>query len=359
MLPENSIRFRFGRALMLRFRTLVPRKAGHMILGTGRAEAVFSAWEDLGIAKGLRKWAEHALPYGSANLQNLLDRRRAAREAAAGFTGLHSRFAAAHGYPLSLDNPQTFSEKIQWRKLNDRNPLLPVFADKLLAKSWVEDRLGEDLSVPTLFAIKDPRHLPEDIADQDVLLKVTHASARNLFVKLGGGITRNEIIRRISRDYYRDYGTLIHEWAYSQVDRSIIAEPVLRKLDGSLPDDLKLHMMDGELKLVQFNKSGLDAATLRQKIESTAYISKDWTLLPVTRAGGEISELPSRPRQLDRILQIANSLSRGIDYLRVDFFLCDDDFYVSEMSFYTSSGFKPFSPSSFDRELGQSWTLPN
>ena len=26
------------------------------------------------------------------------------------------------GYPLNLDNPQTFNEKLQWLKLNDRHP---------------------------------------------------------------------------------------------------------------------------------------------------------------------------------------------------------------------------------------------
>ncbi|MDR0327212.1 MAG: hypothetical protein LBI05_02835 [Planctomycetaceae bacterium] len=32
--------------------------------------------------------------------------------------------------PLSLENPQRFSEKIQWLKLYDRNPLHTMKADK-------------------------------------------------------------------------------------------------------------------------------------------------------------------------------------------------------------------------------------
>ena len=40
------------------------------------------------------------------------------------------------GKPLDLDNPKTFSEKLQWLKLYDRNPEYCTMVDKYEVKKW-------------------------------------------------------------------------------------------------------------------------------------------------------------------------------------------------------------------------------
>ena len=41
------------------------------------------------------------------------------------------------GKVLDLDNPQTFNEKLQWLKLNDRKPEYTEMVDKFMAKKYV------------------------------------------------------------------------------------------------------------------------------------------------------------------------------------------------------------------------------
>ena len=43
---------------------------------------------------------------------------------------LKALFRLKQGYALNLKDPKTFSEKVQWIKLHDRNPLMPRCADK-------------------------------------------------------------------------------------------------------------------------------------------------------------------------------------------------------------------------------------
>jgi hypothetical protein len=50
-----------------------------------------------------------------------------------------------------LDAPRTFTEWVQWRKLNERSLALAALTDKLHAKSHVAARLGEQWVVPTLW----------------------------------------------------------------------------------------------------------------------------------------------------------------------------------------------------------------
>lgn len=47
------------------------------------------------------------------------------------------------GYPLDLENPKTFSEKLQWLKVNYREPIQTVMVDKYEAKNFIAQRVGE------------------------------------------------------------------------------------------------------------------------------------------------------------------------------------------------------------------------
>ena len=49
-------------------------------------------------------------------------------------------FIYNHGKFLNLTNPKTFNEKIQWIKLNDRNPLMTLYADKYEVRKIVEKK---------------------------------------------------------------------------------------------------------------------------------------------------------------------------------------------------------------------------
>ena len=54
------------------------------------------------------------------------------------------------GFPLNLKNPQRFSEKLQWLKLYDHNPLYTTMVDKYLAKQYIADKIGAEYVIPTL-----------------------------------------------------------------------------------------------------------------------------------------------------------------------------------------------------------------
>ena len=43
---------------------------------------------------------------------------------------------------LDLNNPRTFNEKMQWMKLNYKNPICNIMVDKITAKSYVEKICG-------------------------------------------------------------------------------------------------------------------------------------------------------------------------------------------------------------------------
>ena len=60
-------------------------------------------------------------------------------------TTLKILFRTKSGYRLNLKNPTTFYEKIQWIKLNYKNPAITKLVDKYTVRSYIQEkaRLGQ------------------------------------------------------------------------------------------------------------------------------------------------------------------------------------------------------------------------
>ena len=54
------------------------------------------------------------------------------------------------GKILHLENPRTFTEKLQWLKIYDYKPEYTQMVDKLAVKDYVASRIGKEYVIPTL-----------------------------------------------------------------------------------------------------------------------------------------------------------------------------------------------------------------
>jgi hypothetical protein len=55
---------------------------------------------------------------------------------------------------------------------------------------------------------------------------------------------------------------------------------------------------------------------------------------------------------------LAAKLSQGIPHVRVDFYECDGQVYLGELTFSHWGGFVPFEPREWDTTIGSWLTLP-
>lgn len=62
-------------------------------------------------------------------------------------------FPLSLGYPLNLEDPKTFNEKLQWLKLYNKNPLYTTLVDKYAMKEWVAEKIGSQYVIPTLASV--------------------------------------------------------------------------------------------------------------------------------------------------------------------------------------------------------------
>ena len=91
-------------------------------------------------------------------------------------TYLKIRYYATFKKFLNLKNPQTFNEKLQWLKLNDRKDIYTKMVDKYEAKSYVSKIIGNKYIIPTLGIYNNFDEIDFNKLPNQFVIKCTHDS---------------------------------------------------------------------------------------------------------------------------------------------------------------------------------------
>jgi hypothetical protein len=140
------------------------------------------------------------------------------------------------------------------------------------------------------------------------------------------------------------------EWAYSRATPQILVEERIGATDV-LPSDYKFFVFGGTARYVL-------VVTDRAADPRASYYDTTWNRV-ATHPGAEDLPLVPAPPQLAAMIEVAERIARGFDFLRVDLYDVDGQVWFGETTPYPMSGLGRYSPDSFDEELGSWWTLPD
>jgi len=260
------------------------------------------------------------------------------------------KFYKRLGYPLNLTNPKSFNEKVVWKKIYDRNPLLPITADKYAVRSYLKEALGEqrakEILIPLLYVTDQPKTIPFDKLPSSFIVKPNHASGRKIIVK-DGQFNKQEIINTCHRWLHTYYGLEKMEWAYRSIKRKIIIEKLLLE-DRKIPNEFLINMFHGKIKMVNVVFNGLNDHSL-------SYFDEKWNYISVMKKNRTKGPIIKKPENYEIMVEIAEKLSKPFDYVRVDLYNMSGKIYFGELTHYTTSGYTIFEPKSFDHKLGRYW----
>jgi hypothetical protein len=258
------------------------------------------------------------------------------------------------GYKLNLKSPESFNEKVVWKKINDRNPLLPVITDKYQVRSYIKNILGEkkaeEILIPLLYVTDKPETIPFDKLPAGYIIKPNNAAGRRIIVEDGDVVDKEDAIKTCKRWLRIPYGLDMMEWSYFPVKSKIIIERLLRDDNGNPPKELKFYMFRGKCKLVY-----LILDKLNNPFRS-CYDEK-WNILPVRKTKRPQGEKTKKPKNYEDMIILAERLSKPFDFLRVDLYKLDGKIWFGELTNYPYSGKLKFIPQTFDYELGKYWQI--
>lgn len=257
-------------------------------------------------------------------------------------------FEYYNDYHANLHNPKSFNEKLQWLKLHDHNPKYTQLVDKYEVKKYVADKIGKDYVIPTLGIYNSFDDICFDKLPHQFVLKCTHDSGSIVRCKDKDDFDQIAVKDFLDNRLKFDYFLAGREWPYKNVNRRIIVEKYLENADGQDIIDYKFLCADGVVQYI-FTCTNRNAKTgLRVN-----FYERDWTPLPFERHYPKRKEEIEKPNQLAEMIELAEKLSSGLKFVRVDFFIIDEHIYFSEFTFFPGGGMEEFTPVEWDYKLGE------
>lgn len=257
-------------------------------------------------------------------------------------------FAYYHRKLPHFSRPVTFSDKVNWRILNDRRPLLEWTCDKLAMKDYARNAGLDRLRVPhTIWSGSDISGLQEVDLPEHWVLKPNHRSG---LIYFGSGQADARELTSVTATWLDSFeSSKLREWAYASARPMFLVEELLGP-PGSPPPDYKIFVFDGKPDLIEMVN--------RYDGNQQRLYRADWSPLEVLYGPQAIAPVAPRPPDLDEMLDIARRLGEPFDFIRVDLYAFDGSIVFGELTPYPCGGLERFQPASFDVELGEKWQLP-
>lgn len=267
---------------------------------------------------------------------------------------LKKLFRLKMGYRLDLENPKTFSEKLQWLKLYNRKPEYTQMVDKFEAKKYVANIIGEEYIIPTLGVWDSVEDIDWDSLPNQFVLKCTHDSGGIVVCSDKTKLNIKAAKARIKSGFKRNYFYQNREWPYKSVKRQIIAERLLVDNEHLDLPDYKFFCFNGEVKYCQVIRD-------RSTKETIDFYDMEWNHMPFVGLNPNVKNGGSpvvRPMCLENMIKICRKLSKDIPFSRIDLYVVNGKEYFGEITFYPKSGMGVFTPNEWNYTFGSWIKLP-
>lgn len=263
------------------------------------------------------------------------------------------QYRIATGRRLDLKNPVRFTEKLQWYKLYYRTPLMTQCADKYRVREYIKSKGYEDILVPLYGVYDDANEIKFADLPSKFVLKTTNGSHTNILCENKQKLDVDETILLLNNWVKKRSAKLGREWAYYDIEPKIICEKYLEKDENNDLIDYKFFCFNGKAYCLyviaeRFSDTGIKLGIYDMDFKILPYNRED--IQPLTRH-------MIRPKNFDKMVQIAEDLAKDFTHVRVDFYNVNGKITFGELTFYDGSGYKGFIPDEFDFELGNKFIL--
>ena len=262
---------------------------------------------------------------------------------------------------INLSHPVLFHDKIFWLALNTDTRLWTELADKYAVRQFVAKKIGPQY-LNEIFGVWDD---PDDIffssLPNEFVLKTTHGSAGNIIVRDKTQINASEICHTLHHWLSLNYGALTGQPHYAAITPRVICERMLfqdPEDPGMLPVDYKFYCFGGKAEYCNI---------FANRKENSHDVTKmifdmDWNAHPEAYDQGDVHYKKGnvnfpKPKAFDEMRLIAEKLSAGIPFVRVDLYCIADRPLFGEMTF--TPGMDIYYTLNFQRHLGDLIKIDN
>lgn len=179
------------------------------------------------------------------------------------------------------------------------------------------------------------------------VIKCNHGCGYNILVADKEKIDLNGAIKQLDIWMKEDFWKTYCEPQYKDIERHIIVEEYL----GDDIQTYKFYCFNGRPKVLYISSNGEDG----EKDLYLDYYDMGWNWLPISLRGHEhAKEKAMKPKNFEKMVEVAAGLSSEFPFVRVDLYNVDGRIYFSELTFLPTGGNMKLEPKSVLGEWG-SW----
>lgn len=257
------------------------------------------------------------------------------------------------GEKLDFSNVKTFNQKLQWLKLYDRNPQYTKMVDKYEVKEYVANLIGRECIIPTLGIYNKFEEIEWAKLPNKFVIKCTHDSESTIICKDKDKLDIKSLRKYYNKKVKSNYYYKSREWPYKNVKPRIIIEKYMQDNETQDLKDYKFMCFNGKVKC-----SFVCSNRHSEKGLNVDFFDLNWNKMPFVRHYPNSNENIPKPINYELMIELAEKLSIGIPFVRVDFYEINGKVYFGELTFFPGSGFEEFTPEKYDRILGDMLELP-
>lgn len=271
-------------------------------------------------------------------------------------------FYGKMGYWPDFDNPKSFSEKINWRKLNSSNANFVKYSDKLAVRDHVREKIGEKFLIPVLYSGETITAEQLHKLGGNIVVKANHDSGSTQIIRENTPEKAAEVVALIERALEIDFGQVTNQWWYSKIPRRVYVEKMLPGDETGIPCDYKFFVFKQPAPEKPRVLIEVDYGRGTPEHHRTFYDGER----TIVKHLGQGIRIDSKPNNLvsfpdiddyDEMLNAVLALAEDFDHVRIDMYEAEGQAYFGEMTFSDGGGRSRCHPHEFDYVMGDLWSL--
>ena len=253
---------------------------------------------------------------------------------------------------LDLNTPKTYTQKIQWLKLHNTNPLYSKMVDKYEVREIIIQELGEEYLIPLLGVWDQFDEIDFEKLPHEFVLKTTHDSGSVIVCKDKAGFDHKSARKKLTRALQTNYFYKSREYPYKNAIPRIIAEKFMHDESQEELIDYKFFCFHGKPIILQITQS-------RNGKKEVGCFNMEFQPMPFYTGNIKPDYARfSKPFCFEKMVEIAEKLSRYIVHVRIDLYCINDQVYFGEYTFHNAGGIVRFSPPEWNKIMGDMIELP-
>lgn len=253
-------------------------------------------------------------------------------------------FRKVFGHNANLVNPQSLIEKIYWMQLHCDTSKWTLFADKYRMRDYIKAK-GLDDYLPKLYGVwQSPNEIDKNLLPNSFVLKANNGCASVIIVR-DKRVCQWDRIKSEMKNWLKcPFGYSGFEPHYLAIVPCVIAEELLvqnKELSEISPKsmvDYKFWCFNGHVEccLMTYGR-GKDSLFIDLYDIEWNRINSNIKNYGIERINPDVT-IP-KPKCLEKMLEIASSLSKGQPEMRVDMYIVNDSPIIGELTMSSGYGY--------------------